>query len=259
VAAEHAHRYAVQLYVELPVTDMRDRQLDRGPRFRAAGMDVQPASYAAPVINFCPRCGAQFQVEVLGEMIRANVRCPDCRLAITEVPAMLSPSDDEVGYELDDWPVSDRGVASAALAEVDIPFRWEEGLTLVVPADVEEQVDQLLDEVQAEFAGQSPGAALDAEGDDEADGGEEAQAAMSDLFVAADRLHHEPFDKGIGDDFAAAATVVGESLPPFGVGRPVWSRIQTMASTVVTALEADDDEQIVTGARELRDFLRDYV
>ncbi|MGH9035947.1 MAG: hypothetical protein ACRD0O_09290, partial [Acidimicrobiia bacterium] len=108
------------------------------------------------MISFCPRCGAAFQIEILGEMIRASVRCPDCRLAITEVPAMLVPSDDEVGYELVDWPVSDRGAVSAALAEVDIPFRWEEGLVLVVPAEVEEQVDRLLDEVQAELAGPTP-------------------------------------------------------------------------------------------------------
>ena len=211
------------------------------------------------MISFCPRCGAPFQVEILGELIRANVRCPDCRLAITEIPAMLEPSDDEVGYELVDWPVSDRGGVTAALAEVDMPFRWEEGLVLVVAAEVEEQVDRLLDEIQAESAGQSPDAALEAEGEDEADGGEEAQAAMADLFVVADRLQHEPFDKGTGDDFVATAATVGESLPPFGIERAEWTRIQTMASTVVTALEGDDDEGIVTGARTLRDFLRDYV
>ncbi len=213
-----------------------------------------------PVISFCPRCGAEFQIEILGEMIRATVRCPDCRLAITEVPAMLAPSDNEVGYELVDWPVSDRGAVSAALVGVDIPFRWESGLVLVVPGDVEEQVDGLLDEVQAEFAGPSPEAALDADAEgEEADGGEEAQAAMADLFVAADRLQHEPFDKGIAQDLVDAATAVGESLPPFGIERPVWRGIQTMATAVVTALEADEDEQIVSTARELRDFLRDFV
>jgi hypothetical protein len=215
------------------------------------------------VINYCPRCGAQFQVEVLGEMIRANVRCPDCRLAITEIPTMLGPSDDEVGYELVDWPVSDRGAVSAALAEVDIPFRWEEGLVIVVPGEVEQQVDQLLDEIQAEFAGQSPDAALEAQEErDEADGGEEAHAAMADLFVAADRLQHAPFDKALGDDLLAAVEAVEASLPPFGISRPVWNRVQALGSAVVSHLKeaADDEGEAVTeGARELRDFLRDYV
>jgi hypothetical protein len=215
------------------------------------------------VINFCPRCGAEFQIEILGEMIRASVRCPDCRLAITEVPAMLAPSDEEIAYVLEDWPVADRGPVTAALAEVDIPYRWEPGLTLVVPADMEEQVDRLLDEFQTDVAGQQPpDAALEAEDDDGGDGGEEAQVAMAELFVAADRLQHAPFDKALADDLVAAAAAVEASLPPFGIARPLWGRIQTLGSGVVAHLQeaADDEgEAIIHGAQELRDFLRDYV
>lgn len=212
------------------------------------------------MINFCPRCGAEFQVEILGEMIRASVRCPDCRLAITEVPAMLVPSEHEVGYELVDWPVSDRGAVSAALAEVDIPFRWEVGLELVVPAEAEQQVDRILDEIQAESAGQSPDAALQAKEHAGADGGEEAQAAMADLFVAADRLQHAPYDKAIGDDMVAAVATVAASLAPFGMEGPVWGRVQTLAAATAAAVEGDaDGDVIVAAAREVRDFLRDYV
>ncbi|MDQ3945989.1 MAG: zinc-ribbon domain-containing protein [Actinomycetota bacterium] len=211
------------------------------------------------MISYCPRCGAAFQVEPMGEWLRANIRCPDCRLAITEVPAMLAPSENEVGYELVDWPVSDRGAVTAALAEIDIPFRWEEGLELVVPAEVEPRVDRLLDEIQSEFAGQAPDADLDAEGD-EADGGEEAQAAMADLFVAADRLQHAPYDKAIGDDMVAAAAAVAASLAPFGMEGPLWDRVQTLASDAAAAVEEESDgDLIVTRAREVRDFLRDYV
>jgi hypothetical protein len=215
-----------------------------------------------PVISYCPRCGAAFEAEVMGEWIRANIRCPDCRLAITEVPARLAPSDDEVGYELDDWPVSDRGAVSAALDEVDIPFRWEEGLVLVVPGPVEDQVDGILDQIQAESGeAESPDLALEAEGDFEDDGGEEAQAAMADVFVAADRLQHEPYDKGAADDLAAAAAHVEASSPPFGIDRAMWSRIAAMATGITTQLEApnSDDEAVAQSARELRDFLRDYV
>ncbi|MGH9039599.1 MAG: hypothetical protein ACRDZ3_05155 [Acidimicrobiia bacterium] len=215
------------------------------------------------VINYCPRCGAAFEAEVLGEWIRANIRCPDCRLAITEVPAMLAPSDDEVGYELDDWPVTDRGAVSAALAEADIPFRWEDGLTLVVPGPEEERVDQLLDQIQADLAGPTSEDALDDEDEaDVADGGEEAQAAMADLFVVADRLQHEPFNQAIGDALAAVTAVVSESLPPFGIDPADWKKIATMASTVVGHLEAatdDDGEAIITSAKDLRSYLRDYV
>ncbi|MGH8990048.1 MAG: hypothetical protein ACRDZ7_00780 [Acidimicrobiia bacterium] len=214
------------------------------------------------MINYCPRCGAAFQAEIMGEWIRANIRCPDCRLAITEVPAMLAPSDDEVGYELDDWPVSDRGAVSAALGEADIPFRWEEGLVLVVPAPVEEQVDALLDGVQAEASGAvNPDDALAEEGDFADDGGEEAQAAMADVFVAADRLQHEPFDKGAADDLATAAAVVEASPPPFGIDRQMWRQIADRASAITGQLEAPDSDgdAVAQSARELRDFLREYV
>ena len=215
-----------------------------------------------PVISYCPRCGAAFQAEPMGEWIRANIRCPDCRLAITEPPAMLAPSDDEVGYELDDWPVSDRGAVSAALEEADIPFRWEESLVLVVPDSVEEKVDGILDAIQAESGdADAPDLALQGEGDFEADGGEEAQAAMADIFVAADRLQHEPYDKGAADDLAAAAATVEASPPPFGIEKQMWSRIAAMAAGIAGQLKTpgNDDEAVAQSARELRDFLRDYV
>jgi hypothetical protein len=91
------------------------------------------------VINFCPRCGAQFPVEISSYLVRTDVRCRDCRLAPTEAPPVLAPSDDEIGYDLSDWPVTDRGPVTAALVEMTIPYRWEKGLVLVVPASVEER------------------------------------------------------------------------------------------------------------------------
>lgn len=243
------------MFVELPVTSCMTGSsfLSRAGR--------RGTSYAAAVISYCPRCGAAFEAEIMGEWIRANLRCPDCRLAITEPPAMLAPSDDEIGYELDDWPVSDRGAVGAALDEADIPFRWEEGLVLVVPAPVEERVDGLLDAIQADSAeAQPPDVALAGEGDFEADSGEEAQAAMADVFVAADRLQHEPWDKGAADDLAAAAATVEASPPPFGIDLQTWRRISTMASTIGSGLAGGaDDETLMQSARELRDFLRDYV
>ncbi len=126
------------------------------------------------MVSFCPRCGAEFPVEALGGYIRVSVKCPDCRLAITDVPAMLEPSDDEVGYELSEWPVSERGPVTAALIEQEIPYRWEAGLVLVVPASTEEQVDRLLDDLEAVAADSDDAHDLDgAAGDDgEEDGGE---------------------------------------------------------------------------------------
>lgn len=210
------------------------------------------------MVNFCPRCGAEIAVEIMGEWIRADVKCPDCRLALTEVPAMLAPSDDEVGYELTDWPVTDRSAVSTALIEADIPYRWEPGLVLVVPSPVEQDVDGLLESMDAEASG-DPASDLPPE-DEGADGGEEAQAAMADLFVAADRLKDAPFDADAAGDLAKATATAKACLPPYGIERPVWRQIQEQAAAIVADLEGGgDDEAVALSSRALRDFLRDYV
>jgi hypothetical protein len=210
------------------------------------------------VISFCPRCGAQFRFDLGIELARTEVRCRDCRLAVTEVPQMLAPSEDDIGYELEDWPVTVRAPATAALVEMGIPYRWEEGLVLVVPASAEEEVDRLLDQLEAEEVFHFPGEEeLEAEGED---GGEEAQAAMSDLFVAADRFQNSPFDDRAIRVMEESAARVADCLPPYGIERPVWSRIQELAGIVASGLEkAEDFDAVAEDARALRAFLREYV
>jgi hypothetical protein len=192
----------------------------------------------------------------MGEWMSLSMRCPDCRLAVSDSPGMLALSDDEVGYNLAGWPVTVRTPATAALVEMDIPYRWEEGLVLVVPAAAEEAVDQLIEALEADEVFHTA-QIVEEEGED---GGEEAQAAMSDLFVAADRFQHSPFDDRAIVDMVEATARVADCLPPYGIERQVWSRIQELASTVASGLEKTDDyEAVAEDARTLRDFLRNYV
>lgn len=164
--------------------------------------------------------------------------------------------DDEVEYDLVDWPVVERSAATHALAGAEIPYRWEAGLVLVVPTVAEEEVDRLLDDLE-DTGELAPAEEPD---DDEADGGEEAQAAMADLFVAADRLQHAPADVDVAADVTAAASVVRGSAPPYGIERPVWRRIQELATTLVGDIEEFAEEDVVgANARAVRDFLREYV
>jgi hypothetical protein len=236
------------------------------------------------MILFCPRCGAELHEMLKGEWFESPVRCTDCGLSVADPPLMLArgPADDEVEYSLDDWPVPERAMAVRALVEVDIPYRWEPGLVLVVPTVAEEEVDQLFEDL-AEADGDAPtegttadvdevdaprpadllgddGEAGDDGDEDEADGGEEAQAAMADLFVAADRLQHSPADPDLGGEVAGLADTVDGSAPPYGIARPVWRRIQALSATVASGLaEGADEETVATDARALRDFLRDLV
>jgi hypothetical protein len=135
-------------------------------------------------------------------------------------------------------------------------------VVLVVPATAEAQVDTLLDEIDANALGEEGVEALIAVEAVE-DGGDDAVTAMSDLFIAADGLQHGVYDEEKVVEFMEAAASVASCLPPFGIEAHVWSRVQSEASAIVTALEkgndGDDDEGVITSARSLRDLLRHYV
>ena len=204
--------------------------------------------------QFCPRCGALFAPDVNREFAATQVLCAECGLSLEGPPECLAPSDaddEQDAYDLVEWPAEDRAIASADLVELGIPYRWEDGLVLVVPAGVEEQVDAILDEIDEN--------ALDTV----ADGGEEAATAMSDLFIAADSMSHETYDEERVVEFIEAASAVGQCLPPYGIEIQVWNRIQSDAAAIVTNLEkgedGDDNEAVTSACRALRDLLRTYV
>ena len=207
------------------------------------------------MITYCPRCGDRFREELRGEFVNTAITCAACAVVVEGAPLMLAVGDeeDEVSYDLAEWEVAERVAATTGLLAVDIPYRWEADLVLVVPAVAEEEVDRLLDELDEVEE-------LEGADEDEGDGGAEAQAAMGDLFVAADRLQHDPTDARMVADALEAEIVVADSLPPYGVERPVWRRIQALAETLAGDLqEAADDETVAADARALREYLRDLV
>jgi hypothetical protein len=203
------------------------------------------------MILFCPRCGAQFPQGFKGEWFDTAPTCSECAVAVEDPPPMLAPSDAELTYGLDEWPVSDRAALVAALSAEDIPYRWEEGVVLVVPEEVEDVVDGILDDLESTdetIGGPDDAAPID--------GGEEAQAAMADLFVAADRLHRSPWDTEAAVALDDLADVVAESLPPYGVDAATWQQIADLALVVG---ESDDEQSTLDSTAALRDFLRPLV
>ena len=194
----------------------------------------------------CPYCGAEY--------LRSDARCWDCKLALADPPAptlSLDDSSDEAGYELDDWPATARSKLTASLGERAIPARWEPGLTLVVREEDADSVDELLDDIDDEDW---------PEDDVDDDGADGAHEAMGDLFVAADRLMHEPWDEGVAAELVEAAGRVSASPPPFGIEPVAWTQIQELGSIVTGDLDAGSTEDVlVTDTRTLRDVLRRYV
>ena len=206
------------------------------------------------MIVYCPRCGAPFREDFKGDWFESSVRCTECSLTVSEPPLMQAKGtdEDEVDYDLGEWQVGERSAATAALLEAEIPYRWEENLVLAVPAVAEDEVDLLLDELEE---------VEELEEDDGGpDGGAAAQEAMGELFVAADRLQHDPSDDRMAADLLMAAGTVSVSAPPYGIERPTWRQIQSLAATLATDLEeATDEDTVAADARALREYLRDLV
>jgi hypothetical protein len=184
-----------------------------------------------------------------------NAACRDCRLAPDPAaPASLPAQQDgepEIEYGLDSWPAEDRVGLGMALNQQSVPWRWEPGPVLVI-----RELDEAIVEAALGQAGEEEAGWEDVEGE-EAD--ETAQAAMSDLFLAADRLVHSPSDGDLVEEVSRLASVVDESAPPFGVEPSVWDEISRLAGAVVVAAEEGDEEGVEEAARAVRDFLRDYV
>ena len=207
-------------------------------------------------MTLCPHCGADYTAGV-------NAACRECRLAPDPAAEpTLPPSEDpeeEVAFELATWAAGERVAVGIALDEEDVPWRWEAGGLLVVREFDEAVVESMLvDLAEEDGAGDDEGwAATAAEGGD--DLAEQAQTAMGDIFVVADRLIRAPEDGELILELARLASVVEDSRPPFGIDRRMWEEIATRSWAITAAAEQSDDDTVSDGARDLRDYLREYV
>jgi hypothetical protein len=179
---------------------------------------------------------------------------------------------DTVIYELHDWSPDERGALEMRLEAAAIEHRWEAGdqplaeppppygtghrwavwPNLVVNEEHEDAVDALLDEV--EFPDALEGV------DDEEASDEDVYAVMGNLYTAADKLKNDPADLAVAGEFFDAADVARGAAAPYGIDGDVWSRVQSLATTVTERLEAEaPDDEVGQLATELRDLLFQYV
>jgi len=152
-------------------------------------------------------------------------------------------------YDLSEWAGPDRARLGAALDEAGIPYAWEPDGSLVVPAADEHLVEAVLDSVEYPDA-------LEADlGDDGAD----AQEVLSDLFLAADRLQHDPqHPEGVGGLYDTVPLALGMQAP-YGVAEPTWRQLVDGARALFEAVQAGDDDAVVGAAAALRAGLRPLV
>jgi len=163
------------------------------------------------------------------------------------------PGDDPLVYELEGWELDERTALGLLLEGAGIAYAWE-GDDLLVPAEAEEEVDELLDRIECPDA-------LEAVEDDDGTDDEAAYAVMSDLYVAVDRLAGvASIDVAAAAELAAAADAALAAPAPYGVVPGQWQKVQQLAAGVVEAIDAQADDDVVRReVAALRDLLRPMV
>jgi hypothetical protein len=160
-------------------------------------------------------------------------------------------------FGLDEWPDADREVLTEALIASEVPHRWD-GTTVVVAADAEHAVDDLLDAIEA-------GELLGDGGDD---GAAAPEGALSTMFLAADRLAKDPMDAGARTDLLEIAPLIDPKTPPYGMAPRPWAGAVSGVDAIVALIDIDaatgspgdtEESAIIGAAQDLRSLLRPYV
>jgi hypothetical protein len=171
-------------------------------------------------------------------------------------PFAIALDDDAESTEfgLDEWSDADRDVLTEALIASEVPHRWD-GTTVVVAADAEDAVDDLLDAIEA-------GELLGDGGDANAAAPE---GALSTMFLAADRLAKDPMDAGARGDLLELGPLIDARTPPYGMAQRPWAGAVAGVDAIVELIERDaststsSESDMIGAAQELRALLRPYV
>lgn len=170
-------------------------------------------------------------------------------------PIALADDESSTEFNLDEWTDADRKVLTEALIESEVPHRWE-GLTVVVAADAEDVVDDLLDAIEG-------GELMNAD-DDGAN--EPPEGALSTIFLTSDTLAKDPLDAKARRALIDMSQLIDKKHPPYALAPRTWAGAVAGVDRLVTCFESDassssvDSESDVIGlAQELRSLLRPYV
>jgi hypothetical protein len=177
--------------------------------------------------------------------------------------AFLESDSEQVSYDVGDWDDDRRARLTQTLASAAIEHAWDEHGELIVLEQDEERVDAIVDAIEfpdelavddnLEIAAEETLAATD---------GLDPQDVLSELFVSADRLMHDPLDHE-GVLSLVDASRMAESLPlPYGFAPAVWNDLVAQARALRASLEGGgdvDDDRIIDQATNLRTALRNFV
>lgn len=165
----------------------------------------------------------------------------------------LDDDGDQIAYDLAEWDDHHRAALEARLRDDLIPFAIADDELVVLEID-EQRVDEAIDAVLEPLGGGSPTGS----------GGEARTEIMGELFVAADRLIHDPDDGEGRRTIALGAAEAASHAPPYGMDRTWWRELGDRLDAFVRLLDGGmapehQDSAVVQAATALRDDLRPYV
>lgn len=168
--------------------------------------------------------------------------------------ALLDEDAEQLVYDLADWDAERRAELDVRLEAAGIAHAFDEHGDLVVLTADEDQVDEMVDAVDHPDQLASHG---------DAPGGLDAIETVGALFVAADRLTHDPSDTEGVLAAADAARAMATMNAPFGFAPAMWEelveRAQELRQLLETEAEVVDDDAVAESATRLRTALRPYV
>ncbi len=172
-------------------------------------------------------------------------------------PIILQDDADSTEFGLDEWTDADRKVLTEALIDAEIPHRWD-ATTVIVAADAEHAVDDLLDAIES-------GELLGGTGDESA---APPEGALSAMFLAADKLAKDPLDASARSAMIDLQGQLDAKHPPYGLAHRTWAagvegvdRVVELVAAQARDVDSGDDHEseVIGAAQELRSLLRPYV
>jgi hypothetical protein len=181
-------------------------------------------------------------------------------------PVGLDDDEASVEYGLDEWSDDDRSTLTAALVDAEIPHRWQMS-TVLVAADAEEDVDALLDAIEAGELGPA----------DDGGSNEPPEGTLSDMFLTADKLAKDPFDAKARRKMIELDGAIHPKQPPYALPPRVWVQSVSAVAAIVDRIHADADgakvedsnvdedgrmeesSDVIGLAQDLRTTIREYV
>lgn len=154
-------------------------------------------------------------------------------------------------YDMAEWPMFERAQVVERLTEAGVAHAWE-GDLLLVPAEDEAVVDDILDDIEE---GGDASALVD-------DGEETPFEVLESLFIAAQRLRHDVVDGEGLQRLAESMEEADPQRPPFGMDLAVWHRALAAADELADAIGGEEGilhAEAERSAEQLHDLLRPFV